>query len=156
MAMANLSPSETWALSRPLPTTNWVEQQYSHIDSVNGVAYGQGLFVAVSDDPAVIVSTNGADWIERPTATMDGLHAVVHGDQGFVAVGSDVISSADGFNWVRHGVTIGSWPSGSKYLLHSITSGNGYYVTVGDAGTILGSADGTNWLGRRSGMQSTL
>lgn len=45
---------------------------------------------------------------------------------------------------------------GINHALQSITFGNGQFVAVGDAGTILTSTDGTAWTARSSGTSSWL
>jgi hypothetical protein len=52
-----------------------------------GVVYGNGLFVAVGWDGAILTSTNGVTWTQRTSPTRDSLYGVTYGNSVFVAVG---------------------------------------------------------------------
>jgi hypothetical protein len=106
---------------------------------VAGVAYGAGLFVAVTqtgcsgcgganDTGAIFTSPDGLTWTQR--ATTSGLFSVTYGSRGFVGVGwqGTVVTSADGITWTSAQV-----PStrAAGIELHGVGYGNGDYVAVG-------------------------
>ena len=52
-----------------------------------GVAYGDGLFVAVGDRGIILTSPDGVDWTAQTSGTDHDLNGVTYGDGLFVAVG---------------------------------------------------------------------
>ena len=98
------------------------------------VAYGNGLFVAVSDAPTptpyrVITSPDGITWTARTAAADNAWNALIYAGGQFVAVaasgtGNRVMTSPDGITWT-------SRSSSSDVLWRSITYANGLYVAVG-------------------------
>src|SRR5512132_3531880 len=82
-------------------------------NQLNGVAYGNGLFVAVGSQATILTSLNGRDWIARSAETIgvppgDGHAATIwsaaYGNGRYV-VGGDlealIRSSTDGAYWPR-------------------------------------------------------
>src|SRR6266478_4763922 len=69
----------TWTLRQPLPTAN----------KLNGVAYGDGKYVAVGELGTIIVSGDGTNWSRVASHTKASLVGVACGDRGFVAVGEN-------------------------------------------------------------------
>ena len=71
-------PLDTWTWRNPLPTG----------DDLNGIAYGNGQFVAVGGGNAmglyeitILTSSNGVSWVQRQSASSSGdhwLNAIVH------------------------------------------------------------------------------
>jgi hypothetical protein len=51
------------------------------------VTYGNGLFVAVGEDGAILTSPDGVNWTRRTSGTRNGLESVTYGNGLFVAVG---------------------------------------------------------------------
>src|SRR5690242_3573274 len=69
--------------------------------SFMGVAYGEGVFVAVAFDGTIAVSRDGANWqTNMPEGPVPWL-SVTHAAGKFLAVGwpTNVVSSTDGTNW---------------------------------------------------------
>jgi hypothetical protein len=54
---------------------------------LGGVAYGNGLFVAVGWNGAILTSPDGVTWTQRTSGTGNGLNGVAYGNGRFVAVG---------------------------------------------------------------------
>jgi len=109
------------------------------------VAYGNGLFVAVGDDGAILTSRDGVNWTARTSGTSNWLSGVAHGNGLFVAVGDrgTILTSRDGVNWTAR-------TSGTSNWLSGVAHGNGLFVAVGKGGAILTSRDGVNWTRRAS------
>jgi len=129
--------------ARVTPTTNvW----YS-------VAYGNGLFVAVSQSGTgnrVMTSPDGTTWTIRTSPQDNQWNSVVYGNGLFVAVASTgtnrVMTSPDGITWtLRNAAAANNW--------WSVTYGNGLFVAVAQSGStnrVMTSPDGINWTSRTS------
>ncbi len=133
----------SWYWQNPLPQGNHLE----------GVAAGNGVFVAVGDHGTILRSTDGRQWSIEDSGTAVMLHAVTFANGRFVAVGGEndangdygvAVVSTNGVSW--ESVTVGS---GSGQL-QAITFGQNLYVAVGDGG-IASSPDGVNWMTRKTG-----
>ncbi|RII30001.1 MAG: hypothetical protein CXR30_09400 [Geobacter sp.] len=107
-------PLAVWQWKNPLPQGN----------QINGLAYGNNLFVAVGDTGTILTSADGASWTTVPITNIK------------TAAGVQVVptDTKTGAYWLN---------------LKEVTYGNGLFVAVGDAGatlsTILTSTDGSNW-----------
>jgi hypothetical protein len=115
--------------------------QFSY-DHLYGVAYVNGILVAVGEDDgdAVLLTSNdGINWVARSSGANRPLYGVASGNGRFVAVGQAAVRiSSDGITW-------------GPDNLHGITSGNRMLAAVGAQGTILTSSDGTTWIDRTGG-----
>lgn len=130
----------------------------------DGLAYGNGLFVAVSNDDlrgsGIMTSPDGITWTARtPSAGNYSYRDVIWAGTQFVAVGSSVngaspgraMTSPDGITWTARTVSVnGKNFYGSAY-------GAGLIVAVGGAGgAIETSTDGITWTSRASGTTANL
>lgn len=94
--------------------SNWTQGAItglSHTATLSGVAFGNGIFVAVGDktgtgstDPGfIITSVDGITWVERSSQyiTTNNLHNVVFSDGYFYAVGENdtILRTTNGVNW---------------------------------------------------------
>ncbi|MCF7843913.1 FG-GAP-like repeat-containing protein [Candidatus Gracilibacteria bacterium] len=121
------------------------------------VAYGNGLFVAISSGPGsnnrVMTSPDGITWSTRTSAADNVWRGVTYGNGLFVAVawsgtGDRVMTSPDGITWTsRTSATDNQW--------RSVTYGNGLFVAVAESGTgdrVMTSPDGITWTSRTSAV----
>ena len=143
-ALAQSFPSallDQWTWRSPLPTGN----------QLNGVCFGNTLFVACGEVGTVLTSLDATNWALMPSGTTDNLTAASFGSGLFICVSDQgsILTSADGTNWSRI-------PPVAATGLTSIVYGNGQFVAVGAAGTVVASADGTNWTAHSSGTAQTL
>jgi hypothetical protein len=96
---------------------------------LNGVAYGNGTFVAVGDDGIVVTSPDGVTWTERNSGTNSNFYAVAYGNGTFVAVGyaypAFIYTSTDGVVWT------GKASASSYSVPYGVTYGNSTFVAVG-------------------------
>jgi hypothetical protein len=108
--------------------------------SLNGVAYGDGLFVAVGDGGLIVTSPDGVAWTRRDSGETANLRGVTCADGRFVAVGDagTIVISDDGSAWAPV-----SGPTTS--LLDAVTWSGSAFIAVGEAETILVSPDGEGW-----------
>jgi hypothetical protein len=129
--------------------TTWTLRNLGNL--LEGVTYGNGLFVAVGDGGAILTSPDGVTWTPRTSGTDNSLYGVAHGNGLFVAVGGDgaILTSPDGVSWTARA-------SGTRNLLYGVAYGNGLFVAVGDRGAILTSPDGVTWTQRTSGTSNGL
>ena len=133
----------TWT-QRTLPSADWTS-----------VAYGNGVFVAVSNGVGggngniAATSIDGATWTQRTLPSSVEWNSVAFGNGTFVAVtlGSDAATSTDGVTWTQR-----TLPSGVQWS--SVAHGNGTFVAITN-GTISGSGsvaatstNGSSWTQR--------
>ena len=125
-----------WAWSNSLPQGN----------SLNSVAYGNGLYVAVGESGTTMVSADGAQWTVNPSLGPYTLNAVTYANGAFLAVGfnsgsaSIVGSSVDGVHW-----TVNTSGFQSVSLPNALAYGMGVYVSAGGGGSIQYSVNGSIW-----------
>lgn len=111
-----------------------------------GVAYGNGTFVAVSSTGSgnrVMTSTDGITWTSRASASDSNWQAVTYGNGLFVAVGTNaVMTSTDGISWTSRTAVNGSWDSvaGCGNMFVAVSSVTSPYV--------MSSPDGITWTQR--------
>ena len=113
-----------------LPTSIWLPKSYW----LEGVTYGNGLFVAVGWIGAIFTSPDGVNWTSRFSPTFSPLYSVTYGNGRFVAVGYNgtILTSPDGETWTKR-------TSPTSNFLNGVTYGNGRFVAVGWRGTVLTS-----------------
>ncbi|MEM9243521.1 MAG: hypothetical protein AAGA27_05630 [Pseudomonadota bacterium] len=114
-----------------------------------GVAYGNGLFVAVGSNPSqvAISSNSGENWNLENTNQNNGvLNSITYSDGQFVAVGQGgtIVTSTDGVNWTTQTST-------TTETLNRIIYAEGMFVAVGNNGTVVTSLDGIIWTSQTIG-----
>jgi hypothetical protein len=132
----------------------WTSRTSAADNNWRSVAYGAGLFVAVSSTGTgnrVMTSPDGINWTSRNAAAENSWQSVTYAAGLFVAVaqsgtGNGVMTSTDGINWtIRTSATDNGW--------RSVTYGAGLFVAVASNGTgnrVMTSPDGINWTSRTS------
>jgi len=114
-----------------------------------GIAYGNGLFVAVAitgSGNRVMTSPDGVTWTSQASAADNQWFGVTYGNGLFVAVGfsgsgNRVMTSPDGITWTTRN-------SQSDINWSSVVYGNGLFVVVANTGgtsRVLTSTDGITW-----------
>jgi hypothetical protein len=125
---------------------NWQSNSIKVIGDITGVAYGNGKFVAVGYNSAVLYSYNGIKWYEGTTSSSINLDEVAYGNGKFVAVGSNggIAYSLDGISWTVKSSLIA--------ILNCIAYGNNIFVASGSYQSnadldrdVIYSVDGINW-----------
>ncbi len=120
----------------------------------SSIAYGDGLFVAVSSVGTIATSPNGLSWTERFWRPLDDFTSITYGDGKFIAVDAhegNVLMSLNGLNWsdIFQPLTGGTpVPPGGLHL-GAVAYGNGNFVAFGDstsgAGYVATSVFGYAW-----------
>ncbi len=120
---------------------------------LNSIALGGSTYVAVGDGGAIYSSGDGASWTVRTAAGATTLNAVAYVSGQFVTVGAGgfIATSPDGATWTPQSSTttqsLRAVAFGASKFVSAgvITTADGAYVIVGDAGTILTSSDSITW-----------
>jgi hypothetical protein len=81
--------------------TTWTQRTSGTGNELEGVAYRNGLFVAVGQDGTILTSPDGVNWTAQTSGTSNWLYEVAYGNNTFVAVGRNgtILTSPDGVNW---------------------------------------------------------
>ena len=119
----------TWTTPIRVGTSYW-----------NGVAYGNGKFVAVGDGGYSTTSEDGLNWTEPSRPSNKNLYAITYGNGKFVIVGAsgNIITSVNG-------ETAASQVQVGTVNWESVCYGNGKFVAVGASGYTTTSTDGITW-----------
>ncbi|MCF0074933.1 T9SS type A sorting domain-containing protein [Dyadobacter sp. CY261] len=119
--------------------------------SMNDVAFGNNLFVAVGSDALIQTSQDGKNWSYSQVEFGQTLHGVAFGDGKFVAVGDHglIMFSYNGKVWKKSTNTV-------LYSFNSVAYANGMFVLVGNSGVVGTSTDGNTWSYHYSGTSSHL
>jgi hypothetical protein len=132
--------------------SNWTStwDPRSDFSNLNGVAYGNGRFVAVSGD-TTLSSFNGSLWAIHSSVSTKNLNGVAYGEGRFVAVGDSgaILTSPDDSIWT-------ACSSGTTKALYGATYDSNQFVVVGENGTILTSHDCSVWASQTSGTTNDL
>jgi hypothetical protein len=125
--------------------------------TLNDIAWDGSNFVAVGDSMSIEVSTDGLSWIKSmPSVTSAALASVTFSPtlQLWVAVGSAgaiiYAAKADPAHWTA------ILPAPTAKNLSAVTWTGDKFVAVGQAGTVLTSANGQNWTAQTTGLTSDL
>jgi hypothetical protein len=125
----------------------WTSRLAASQNSWIGLAYGNGLFVALSGGTNTMTSSDGITWTAR-TCPSNFWVSITYGNGLFVAVSysasNQVMTSPDGINWTVRSISL------TDLGWNRVTFGNGLFVAISDAGTnqIMTSPDGINWTAR--------
>ena len=135
----------------------WTKRTSDTRRELYGIAFGEGRFVAVSNDfwcsdVRAFVSRDGISWEAEDTDSGEDLRGICHGGGAFIAVGGNyrsggrgniditqtndrgcvIVSSRNGISWREN-----ECPAGRQ--LHAVAYGNNRFVAVGN-GIILRSS----------------
>jgi hypothetical protein len=127
-------------------------------ESIRGITYGNGKFVAVGYEGRIAWSENGKDWTAVVNSPFnDTVWAVTFEDGIFLASGANkTFSSADGIIWqqVTNIPRFYSIAFGNGMFVYAssvavkVAYGDGYFVAIGGhrySGQIAWTEDGENW-----------
>jgi hypothetical protein len=125
----------------------WTARSSGTTYPINGICYGGGIFVAVSNGGTIITSPDGAVWTTRYSGISAALYAITYGENMFVAVGDagTICTSTDGITWNDTAL--------ATQTFFSIAYNSGRFVAVGgshnnniyDIAISFNSTDGKTW-----------
>ncbi len=120
-------------------SVDWAAAGSGLSDYSRGVAWGNGVFVAIDIAGDIFTSIDGRNWTQQASTQAD-TRAVTFGGGMFVAVADsgEVFTSSNGISWSPHN-------TGLIGNLRAIVYANGQFVVVADDGTIASSTNGANW-----------
>lgn len=105
------------------------------------VSFGNGVFVAIDVRGIVFTTTNGINYTQRTATGGDYIYGLTFAQGFFVGVGwpsqsgqQKVVTSPNGVNWKIRPISVTNSAN-----LRSVTYGNGYFVAVGEKGSIIQS-----------------
>ena len=133
--------------------TNWTYPAFTATTTgFNGVGYGNGVYVVVGDQGAIVSSPDGTTWTVRASGTSQTLRAVTFHNGRFLAGGEagTIVTSTDGANW--------SVSSPTSFASRGLGSGNGV-IAVGNFqndGRLHYSSDGLGWPGNSMAFSHVL
>ena len=121
---------------------NWVDRSYPNLGvTFYGVAFGDGVFVAMDARGVAYTSPNGTNWTVKQTLTSDYVFGITYAQNFFVGVGGPfsggsqkIVTSPDGKNWKLRPIS-----TAHSGTLRAVAYGNGYFIAVGDKGLIVQS-----------------
>jgi hypothetical protein len=143
----------------------WTAWRCQNVTSAyNDVAYGGGLYIAITGSGTQLISTDGINWRLHPNTNAAGFHNAVLWtityDAGiWVAAGNNIYTSTDGYNW-----TLQISPSSiATYKIQKITlNGVGTWVGMCGGGYVVigvinpGGSVPNGWRFRRVSTATTL
>ncbi len=111
-----------------------------------GFLPGVSVFVAVGSSGGIFTSTDGGTtWTQVVSNTPNNLNGVSFVGGIFIVTGANgtLLTSPDGITWTTQ---TSNTPNALRGAAFGLVAGQGLYVAVGDAGTIVTSSDsGTTW-----------
>lgn len=120
---------------------------------VNGLCYGNGLFVAVGDAGVLATSPDGVTWTSRTSGfgASNIQHVAYDAVLGFVAVGAGgkISTSTNGTSWTAQTSGVATYLWGASFFA-------GLLLVCGDTDTLLTSPTGVTWTARTSGLGGNL
>ncbi len=133
-----------WSFTTIIPGV-WTARNSGTSTSINGVVYGNNLFVAVTSTDTVLTSSDGIVWTSWICEATNGLNGVAYGNNLFVGVGQPyganaqgaIVTSPDGITWT-------SRYSGTPDWLPAVTWGDNQFIAV--EWWLHISSDGINWM----------
>ena len=136
ISIVDVSPSE------PVDTRSTASIVTVGSNRWQGVAYGNGVFVAVGNDGYVAYSSDGATWSTPTQVGTNSWYSITFANGKFVAVGNSgyTTTTIDGQTW-----TTPVQVSGLSQRLQQVRYGNGIFLAVGYDSKSTTSVDGQTW-----------
>ncbi|MFK7910228.1 MAG: PKD domain-containing protein [Akkermansiaceae bacterium] len=122
----------------------WSNVTVPALESMNDVAFGNGMFMAVGDSGNVMYSSDGVSWTAGTATGSENLDGVAFANGEFIAVGDNkVYATSNGVSWVdRSGSTgLASWQS-FRDIFHT---GGRFYAGGWYSGIRYSSDQGVTW-----------
>ena len=150
----NTTGSSTLAYTRGTPTVNaWTARTLPSSTTWMRVAYGNGIYLAISQSGAVAKSVDGITWTAGTSITARTWFALSFNGTVFCAIANDATptaTTADGVTWNQ----TGNLPATGFYALAS--NGNGLFVATNFGQNAATSTDGVTWTNQVGVMPSSV
>lgn len=119
---------------------SWTEQAGGLGSVDGGIAFGNGIYMAVGNFGNIAVSINLTDWTFPDTGDDNHLYGVTFADGRFVAVGNNgtIVQGISGESLTVTQTT-------AELRLNAVVYGDNQFVISGHSGQIVTSPDGINW-----------
>lgn len=126
--------------------TQWAIQSSGVAADLEGIAFGQGTFVAVGasgSGPMALASRDGTNWVSSVPGPVT-LAGVAYGNGAFLAFSSGyIMTSDDGLNWSTL-----LTPSDGGIPLNRVCYAHGMFVGLGGSTGLATSTNGLDWTAR--------
>lgn len=138
-------------LAADLPAqTTWTARASNSPESLRGVAFGGGLFVAVGDAGMIITSPDAVTWTPVTSGTGNDLRAIAYGPGGFVATKINIslpyLTSSNGITWTARGAVFPDSSPAFTNAYDCIASSGSRFVACGpNLNNVTTSTDGVNF-----------
>jgi hypothetical protein len=141
---------EAWAASSA-DGREWEVHDVPTVWPLNSVAWGDGSFVAVGDQGALLTSSDGSLWFDQWSTTSADLERVAWDGRRYVTVGEGgtILASADALNWSLD-------LTAATADLYGVAFSDAVGVAVGSGGTILATNDRRYWFAPITGATAEL
>ena len=127
----------------------WTKRALTPASFLNGVAFGNGVWVAAGGNGLRLRSNdNAVNWEVRVPYMAGHFRGLAFGNGRFVAVGH---RDNAGMTSVSSNGTDWSAPTVAGSRLGRLAFGNGVFVSVGDGGRVAVSVDGDKWTDQKLG-----
>jgi hypothetical protein len=128
------NPADVWMPIIP-PTVNRLE----------GIVFGNDLFVAVGEGGTILTFNDGQSWANQVRVTGEDLDGMTVGGGLAIAVGKNdtILTSPNGRDWTR--ATLPAPTNAVARDWHGVGYGDGKFVVVGETKEILVSTNGVDW-----------
>lgn len=150
-ALACCSADELFveSITSPPAGVDWQSQPLESESLWKGITFGNGLFVAASNDGESMSSVDGTSWQSSDMPSAPGPYSLAFGGERFVGVvfgSQDTVYSDDGINWQtsRMEPARGDRPQ-SVSAWSDVVYGQNQFVAVSTGGGIQTSPDGVTW-----------
>ncbi len=122
------------------PPQSWSTRSAPTSEDLEGVAFGDGVFVAVGSKGTILTSPDGATWTARSSGSTQRLRGITYGTAGriFAAVGQagTVLHSTDrGQSWTANNISAATDLVGIAN--GPVASGGNRFVAIGSSGKLL-------------------
>jgi hypothetical protein len=83
--------------------TKWTPRVSGVSEHLNGIIWGDNMFVAVGNHGIIVISCDGINWVSKDSCTINNLNKVVWTGSKFVIVGDSgtILTSVDGNIWTK-------------------------------------------------------
>lgn len=143
----------------------WTSRTSGNDETMRGVIYGNGIFVAVSNAGRIYTSDDGINWISRSSGTSADLYEVTYGNGTFLTFGSKavpygvsyvvILASADGITWTKTNCNDLETNCENVPGVSRVTFGKGMFLGIDSSG-VSTSTDGITWTSRPSEIDEPL